>query len=165
MVAAAEVLGYIKLWHMPEGGSISLVMLPIIIYSLRWGLKKGLLSGLALGIIDFIMGGGIAIAWQSILGDYIIACMLLGLAGVGKGRGLLGYILGAVLGCLGRFVSVWVTGATLWGIYMYDIYGLPMDNEWVYSFLYNLPVLISGALTVAAALLLKKPLEKLPKAA
>lgn len=164
MVAAAEVLGYIKLWHMPEGGSISLMMLPIVVYALRRGLKNGLLSGLALGIIDFILGGGIAIGWQSILGDYVIACTVIGLAGVGKGRGISGYILGAALGCLGRFVSVWVTGATLWGIYMYDIYGLPMDNEWVYSFLYNLPVLISGVLTVIVALLLKKPLERLPKA-
>jgi len=31
---------------------------------------------------------------------------------------------------------------------MYDIYGLPMDNEFVYSFLYTLPVLISGGLVV-----------------
>lgn len=147
-VAIAEVLGYIKLWHMPEGGSISLMMLPIIIYALRWGLGQGLLAGLALGILDFLLGGGFAIGWQSILGDYVIALTLLGLAGLGHKKGLPGVILGSVLGSLGRFVSIWITGATLWGEYMYDIYGLPMDNEFVYSFLYNLPVLISGVLAV-----------------
>ena len=135
MVAAAEALGYIKLWHMPEGGSVSLMMLPIVLYALRWGLSSGLLAGLALGIVDFMLGGGIAIGWQSILGDYVIACTLIGLAGVGHGKKPVGMLGGAALGCLGRFAAVWVTGATLWGEYMYDIYGLPMNNEWVYSFL------------------------------
>ncbi len=147
-VALAEILGYLKLWHMPEGGSISLMMLPIIIFALRWGVGQGLLAGLALSILDFMLSGGIAIGWQSILGDYVIALTLLGLAGVGRKKGLPGILLGSILASLGRFVSIWITGATLWGEYMYDIYGLPMDNEFVYSFLYNLPVLISGGLAV-----------------
>jgi len=153
-VAIAEVLGFIKIWHMPEGGSVSLLMVPMVIYALRWGLGRGLLAGLALGIIDFMLGGGLAIGWQSILGDYVIALTALGLAGVGHKKGLPGMILGSALGCLGRFAAIWVTGATLWGEYMYDIYGLPMNNEWVYSFLYNLPVLVSGVLTVLVCVLL-----------
>ncbi len=164
MVAAAEALGYIKLWHMPEGGSVSLMMLPIVLYALRWGLGKGLLAGLALGIIDFMLGGGIAIGWQSILGDYVIACTLIGLAGAGHKKGAAGMTLGAALGCLGRFIAVWVTGATVWGEYMYDIYGLPMTNEWVYSFLYNLPTLVSGVLTVILTVLLRNPMKRLPAA-
>ncbi len=153
-VALAEILGYIKLWHMPEGGSISLMMLPVIVFALRWGLGQGLLAGLALGILDFMLSGGIAIGWQSILGDYVIALTLLGLAGVGRKKGLPGILLGSILASLGRFVSIWITGATLWGEYMYDIYGLPMDNEFIYSFLYNLPVLISGALAVLICVVL-----------
>lgn len=165
MVAAAEALGYIKLWHMPEGGSVSLMMLPIVLYALRWGLAQGLLAGCALGIIDFMLGGGIAIGWQSILGDYVIACTLIGLAGVGhKISGKKGVILGSAVGCLGRYAAVWVTGATLWGEYMYDIYGLPMTNEWVYSALYNLPTLVSGVLTTVVAVLLIKPMQRLPEA-
>jgi hypothetical protein len=46
---------------------------------------------------------------------------------------------------------------------MYDIYGLPMNNEWVYSALYNLPVLVSGVLTTLLAVALIKPMERLPK--
>ncbi len=164
MVAAAEALGYIKLWHMPEGGSVSLMMLPIVLYALRWGTRNGLLAGCALGIIDFMLGGGIAIGWQSILGDYVIACTLIGLAGVGHKKGVPGVILGSIVGCLGRYAAVWVTGATLWGEYMYDIYGLPMTNEWVYSALYNLPVLVSGVLTTVIAVLLWKPMQRLPEA-
>ena len=165
MVAAAEALGYIKLWHMPEGGSVSLMMLPIVLYALRWGLGQGLLAGCALGILDIVLGGLYGIGWQSILGDYVIACTLIGLAGVGHGKkGAPGVVLGSAVGCLGRYLAVWVTGATLWGEYMYDIYGLPMTNEWVYSALYNLPVLVSGVLTTIVAVLLIKPMQQLPKA-
>lgn len=154
-VAIAEVLGYIKLWHMPDGGSVSLMMLPIVLYALRWGLGRGLLAGLVLGILDFMLGGGIAIGWQSILGDYVVAITALGLAGLGHKKGLPGVVLGSLLGCLGRFVSIWVTGAVLWGVYMPDTFlGLTMTNEWVYSFLYSLPVLISLILTVVLCVVL-----------
>ena len=153
-VAIAEILGFIKIWHMPEGGSVSLMMAPMVIYALRWGVRQGLLAGLAMGVVDFMIAGGFAIGWQSILGDYVIALTLLGLAGVGHKKGMAGIVLGSVLGCLGRFLTIWVTGAVVWGEYMYDIYGFPMTNEWVYSFLYNLPVLISGVLTVVVCIAL-----------
>lgn len=153
-VAIAEILGYLKIWQMPEGGSVSLMMLPIILYALRWGLGRGLLAGLVLGILDFMLGGGIAIGWQSILGDYVVAITALGLAGIGHRRGLPGVIIGSIVGCLGRFVTIWITGVLLWGEYMYDIYGLPMSSEWVYSFLYNLPVLVSGVITVVICVVL-----------
>ena len=105
---------------------------------------------------------GIAIGWQSILGDYVVAITALGLAGIGHKKGLPGVIIGSIAGCLGRFICIWVTGVLLWGEYMYDIYGLPMDNEWIYSFLYNLPVLVSAVLTViiCVALYNIKPLRK-----
>lgn len=162
-VAIAEILGYLKLWHMPDGGSVSLLMLPIVLYALRWGLGRGLLAGLVLGILDFMLGGGIAIGWQSILGDYVVALTALGLAGLGHRKGLPGVILGSVAGCLGRFVSIWVTGAVLWGVYMPDTFlGLAMTNEWFYSFLYSLPILISLVLTVilCAVLYNIQPLRK-----
>ena len=131
LVAMAEILGYIKLYRFPYGGSVTLMMLPIIVFALRWGVGKGLLAGLALGTLDFMLDGGIAIGWQSILGDYVIACALIGLAGFGKQiKGMAGVVTGTVLGCLGRFLSLWVTGATLWGEYMPEEFlGLPMTNE------------------------------------
>ncbi len=155
-VALAEILGFLKIGHLPNGGSVSLLMLPMIVFALRWGLGSGLLAGFALGVLDFLVGGGIAIGWQSILGDYVIALTALGLAGLGRGRGLPGLAVGTVLGCLGRFLSIWVTGATLWGEYMPEEFlGLPMTNEWVYSLLYNgIPIGASSAATLAVVLAL-----------
>ena len=156
MVALAEILGFIKLGHLPNGGSVSLMMLPIIVFALRWGLGSGLLAGLVLGIVDFMLAGGIAIGWQSILGDYEAACTLIGLAGVFAHKGTMGILLGSILGCLGRFLAVWVTGATLWGVYMPESFlGMPMSNEWVYSLLYNgISVGASGLVTVIICVIL-----------
>ena len=165
LVAMAEILGYIKLYRFPYGGSVTLMMLPIIVFALRWGVSKGLLAGLALGILDFMLDGGIAIGWQSILGDYVIACTLIGLAGFGKRlRGMTGAVVGTVLGCLGRFLSLWVTGAVVWGEYMPEEFlGLPMSNEWVYSFLYQLATVgIASVVTLIVVLLLMAtPAKKL----
>ena len=151
MVAYAEVLGLIKIGHLPNGGSISLMMLPIVIYALRWGLGRGLLAGLALGLLDIVAGDGfIAIGWQSVIGDYVAACTLIGLAGVGHKKGLPGVVIGSVVGCLGRFAAVLFTGAVLWGEWMPETFlGMTMTNEWFYSFLYNgITVGASGLITV-----------------
>lgn len=155
-VAIAYVLGMIKVFRLPQGGSISLLMLPILFFAIRWGVSAGLLAGLALGVLDFMLGGGIAIGWQSILGDYVIACALLGLAGLFKGKGLWGVFAGVVVGSVGRFLSVWVTGATLWGEYMpEEFFGMAMTNEWFYSLLYNGSIVGASmvvCLVVAAAM-------------
>ena len=50
-VAAAQVLSYLKLWRMPWGGSVTLAMVPILLYAVRWGLGPGLLAGFVYGIL------------------------------------------------------------------------------------------------------------------
>jgi len=154
MVALAEVLGYLKLWHMPEGGSVSLLALPIVFHALRWGLGHGLLAGLAFGILDFMLGGGLAIGWQSILGDYVIALTVLGLAGLGRKKGLPGVIGGSLLGGAARYVVVSITGATVWGEYMKDLYFYHFASPWPYSFVYNLPALLSAILATVVCVAL-----------
>ncbi len=161
-VALSEVLGFIKIWHMPDGGSVSLMMLPIVIYALRWGLSRGLLAAFVLGWVDLFIGASILIGWQSILGDYIVAITALGLAGIGHKKGLPGVILGSLAGCVGRWVCIWATGALLWGEWMPDTFmGLTMTNEWFYSLLYSIPVILSVVLTVIICVILYniKPLR------
>lgn len=40
-VALAQVLSMLKLWEMPWGGSITLGMLPIFLFAVRWGGQVG----------------------------------------------------------------------------------------------------------------------------
>ena len=161
MVAAAQVLSYIKLWRMPWGGSITLAMLPIVLFAVRWGLKPGLLAGFILGILQFSLDGGFAIGWQSIIGDYVLAYTALGLAGLAFGkRGNVFW--GSLIGGLGRFLVLFVTGATLWAEYMPEtFFNMTMSSPWFYSCLYNLAYMLPNIIICMIVFaVLYKPLHK-----
>ena len=49
LVALAQILSMLKLWEMPWGGSITLGMLPIFLFAVRWGTRWGLVAGCAYG--------------------------------------------------------------------------------------------------------------------
>jgi len=137
LVVLAQILGYLKLWKMPWGGSISLSMLPIFLFSCRWGVGAGLMSGFVFGVMQFMYDGGIALGWQSIIGDYLVAFTVLGVAGVFRGKSSSIY-LGTVLGSLARFLVHYVVGATIWAEYMPEVlFGMTMTTPWFYSLLYN----------------------------
>jgi len=161
MVVLAQILGYIKLWEMPWGGSICLVMLPIFLFSCRWGLLPGLMSGFVLGILQFVFDGGFALGWQSIIGDYLLAFTVLGLAGLfcRKPSSLL---LGTITGSAARFLVHYVVGATIWAEYMpEEFFGMTMTTPWFYSLLYNGSYMLPNTLiTLLAAALLYKPMKK-----
>ena len=161
MVVLAQLLGYVKLWQMPWGGTICLVMLPIFLYACRWGLGAGLMSGLVLGVLQFIFDGGIALGWQSIIGDYLLAFAVLGFAGLFRGKPT-SLFLGAVLGSATRFLVHYVVGATLWAAYMpEEFFGMTMTTPWFYSLLYNAAYMLPNLLiTLLVAALLYRPLKK-----
>ena len=161
MVAAAQVLSYLKLWEMPWGGSITLAMIPILLYAVRWGLGPGLLAGFIFGVLQFTFDGGFAIGWQSIVGDYLLAFTALGLAGLMHGkRG--GIFTGTLVGSLGRFLVHYVVGATVWAEYMPEsFFGMTMHTPWFYSLLYNLAYMLPNAvICLVVFALLWKPMRK-----
>ena len=137
MVVLAQILDFFPLWKMPWGGSVSLCMIPLFFFACRWGLGGGLLAGTVLGILQFMFAGGIALGWQSILGDYVVAYAVLGFAGLFHGRSWSIYA-GTTLGCLLRFLVHYVVGATIWAEYMPEtFFGMTMTTPWFYSLLYN----------------------------
>ena len=161
MVAAAEVLSFIKLWEMPWGGSVVLAMVPIILFAVRWGLGQGLAAAFVFGVLQFMFDGGFAIGWQSILGDYLIAFTVLGLAGIfRKSRG--GVFLGALIACAARFLVHYVVGATVWAEYMpEEFFGMTMHTPWFYSLLYNLAYMLPNTvITLVVFALLWFPMGK-----
>ena len=137
MLAAAFVLSLLQFWKMYDGGGIDFGMLPILLFAVRWGVGPGLVVGFADGVLQFMQAGGIAIGWQSIIGDYLVAFTMLGLAGLFRGwkRGI---FVGTVVGCVARFLVHYIVGATIWAEYMPDLFfGLTMTSPWFYSLLYN----------------------------
>ena len=85
-IALAEILSFLPLYKMPWGGSVDLAMLPIILYCVRWGCGPGMVASFAHAVLQTLFEGGIAIGWQSILGDFIVAYTVLGLAGLFRDR-------------------------------------------------------------------------------
>lgn len=158
MIAMAQILSYLKIYELPNGGSITAgSMVPILIFAIRWGMKPGLLAGIAYGIFQFLLGGSYAIHPVSIILDYLAAFGLLGLAGISP-KNLLGTMFGVFLGVFGRFAASVISGATIWAAYAPETM-----NPWVYSILYNgsymLPELVISIVLVS---LLYRSLKKIP---
>ena len=162
--AMAIVLSYLKIPIGMSfggfGGSIDLVMIPLIIAACRWGLGWGLATGLVFGTMKFFFAGGYAINWQSMLLDYSVAYMFVGFAGLIKRRPRQMW-LAALIGCFGRFIIHFISGITIYAQYMEDIFGLPMTNVWVYSALYNGSYMLPNTILAAAVcFVLGRTLEK-----
>lgn len=87
MIALATILGYFRLYRFPQGGSVDFAMVPILIYCLRWGPAWSLSCCFVNGVLQFFLGGGIALSWQSMLLDYVVAYTLVFLCGFAAGEG------------------------------------------------------------------------------
>ena len=161
MLALAVVLNYLSgiiFASLPQGGSVTLAMFPLLFYVHRWGLGRGLLISFAYGTLDMLLGKGYAWGWQSILLDYLVAYTALGLGGFFKGKAW-GIFPGTVLGCAARFVIHYISGITIYRII--EPTAVPgfgtFDNAHLYSLVYNgsymvpntlLALLLAGVLYV-----------------
>ena len=57
MIAIGTVLSNIKIFTMPNGGSVTLLsMLPFVLVSFRHGVKWGLFTGLVNGCLQMLLG-------------------------------------------------------------------------------------------------------------
>lgn len=172
MVALATVLSFIRVFKLPWGGSITLLsMLPIVLFSIRRGVKSGLTVSLvyallqfAQGIMDGLFGWGLtpAMLVACILLDYIGAFTVLGIAGLFRKKGLPGWIGGITLAVVLRFLFHFLSGVVIWKSFGSLWNGFSTENTYLYSFLYNgcymLPELI---FTLAGAVaLLEAPQTK-----
>lgn len=78
--ALATVLGFIRLYRLPWGGSLSLKILPLLFLAFRRGPKAGASAGLVTGLVTLILDPVILHPVQVLL-DYIFPYLSLGAAG------------------------------------------------------------------------------------
>ena len=161
MVALALVLNQLKIFRLPNGGSITLEMLPIFFYAVRWGVGPGLLAGFAFGLLQMFIDGDVAWGWQSLLLDYLVAFTPLGLAGLFKGKQW-GIFAGTVLGSVVRFIVHFISGITIYAIVApTELFNVTFTSPWMYSLAYNGSYMaIDMALCLVVFGLLYKPLKK-----
>ena len=124
MVALATVLSFIRLFKLPWGGSVTLLsMLPITLFSIKRGIKAGMVASVLFALIQFFQGvmdglfgwgltPGMLIA--CILLDYLVAFSVLGVAGLFRKKGLPGWICGISLAVVLRFFCHFLSGIVIW---------------------------------------------------
>lgn len=132
-VALATILQFIKIIHLPQGGSVTLgSMLPIILIAVFYGPSVGCLSGLIYGLINLLVDPYVVHPIQLLL-DYPLAYMALGAAGIFKGKfNTLNKVFAVILACAARFVFHFISGIVFFGSYAPK--GQPV---WLYSLIYN----------------------------
>ena len=160
-IALSSVLSRIKIWKMPQGGSITAAsMLPLMLFSYVYGMGPGCLVGALYGVLQFIIEPYFLSLPQMLL-DYPIAFGMMGLAGLFSkmDNENLGLTVGVVLASVGRFVAAVLSGVIFFAEYAGD------QNPWVYSIVYNgsymLPeCIICVVLCLAVGLRLARQLKK-----
>lgn len=153
--AIALVFDKFPLFTMPQGGSVSLVMLPILFLALRHGVGIGILTGGIVGTIQLFYGGYFLNVFQIFL-DYALSYAGIGFAGLvapllTKQKDLkqstliigLASLLGGSIRLLATFLS---------GIIFYADYATPGMPVWLYSFTYNISYILPS--TIIACILL-----------
>ncbi|MBR4711897.1 MAG: energy-coupled thiamine transporter ThiT [Clostridia bacterium] len=119
-LSLAVVLGLIRLWRMPMGGSITpAAMLPLMIFAAFYGLRAGILLGVLYGLIDLTFGSvSISIANpMSFLLDYIFAYGAMGLCALtmpelprDEKKLRVRFVTGIVIACAVRFLFSFLSG-------------------------------------------------------
>ncbi|UAL46674.1 energy-coupled thiamine transporter ThiT [Sutcliffiella horikoshii] len=156
--------GVLSLQIWPQGGAITISMVPVFIMAFRWGIKGGILSGFILGLLQIVTGTFWGIDPVQIFLDYIVAFTSLGFAGVVASqvatsakrdeiKKLVMYVsIASFIGCLLRFLAHYTAG-----IIYFDYLAPEGQPVWLYSLLYNgsfmLPSFVIA--TIVTVLLIK----------
>lgn len=141
-MALAFVTSYVKVFSLPWGGSVTLCSMLFIVLVANWyGVKTGVLVGLAYGILQFIQEPFVLSFFQ-VCCDYILAFAALGLAGLftKKSHGL---IKGYVVAVLARGAFHALGGYLYWMDYMPD--NFPVALKSIYPIAYNYSFLLAEA--------------------
>ena len=130
-IALSVVLSNLRLFRMPQGGSVNLELVPLIVFAWRHGLKWGCGVGVLTGILNILLGGYVVHPVQAIL-DYPAAYGAMGLSALFPGRGVVSRIAGLVVAGLVQFACH--VGS---GVVFFASYAPEGTNPWVYSAVYN----------------------------
>ena len=127
-IALSFVLSYIKIYELPNGGSITPAsMLPILLFAYIYGPAKGFLVAFAYSLLQMTQGMYI-VHWAQFLLDYVFAFTVLGAAGFFRKNFLSGILAGGLLRYLCAFLS---------GVIFFAEYAPEGQSPFVYSLLYN----------------------------
>lgn len=143
-LALVAVLSRIKVYQLPQGGSITAgSMVPVFYIALRWGGWWGVLAGILAGGINYLTEPYFVHPVQVLL-DYPIAFGALGIAGFFQRSPVIGIIVGGI----GRFIAHFLSGVVYFASFAPKGVS-PAVYSAVYNGSYMLPeVIVSIVLTL-----------------
>ncbi len=147
-LALAFALSFVKILHMPWGGSVTLMsMFFVSIIGYWYGPKIGLITAFAYGLLQFIQGGaGYMLSPMQVAMDYLVAFAALGVSGFFNRRKN-GLVIGYIVAILLRGAFHAIGGYLYWMDYMPE--NFPRQLTAIYPFAYNYAyILLEGVLTV-----------------
>jgi thiamine transporter len=129
-VALAGALNFIKIYTLPQGGSITAgAMVPICWFALRRGPKWGIFAGVVFSFVVMLNPVDFYVVHPAqLLLDYPIAFGALGLAGAFRTHPLVG----VGVGIFGRFLSHFASG-----VIFFSMFAPPGMSPFLYSAIYN----------------------------
>ena len=134
-IALAYVLGMIKLFRMPMGGSVTPAsLLPLIIFAMAFGPLEGLLVGCTYGLLDLLIDPYVIHPLQ-LLVDYPMAYAAVALCCVAKLFPVKDYFklpIAVIFGYLGKYIMAVLSGVVFFSEYAGD------QGALAYSLIYNL---------------------------
>lgn len=139
MLALTFILNSIRLYKLPQGGSITPGgYVPLLIFGFRWGWKKGFMLGALYGLLDYAMDPFFLNVVQFLL-DYPLAYAMLGLTGLFRKNLVVGgkvnnvnLIVGTIVATALRMLAAVISGVAFFKQY------LPQDKPFLLgSILYN----------------------------
>jgi len=146
-LALGFALSFVKLFHFPWGGSITLCsMLPIALIGYFFGPYVGFVGAFVYGILQFFQGGAYFLSPLQVCLDYFVAFAALGVSGFFKNKKN-GLLIGYIVGILIRGALHALGGYLYWMEYMPEEF--PKSLAAVYPIVYNYAYIIGeGIITV-----------------
>lgn len=133
MLALMFILHTIKLYHMPQGGSVTLgAMVPLVLVAFCYGPFVGALTGFLYGFINLITDPFILNPVQ-VLFDYPLPFMAFFVVGLFPKNIIFGTILAMTLRFLCHFIS---------GVAFFASYAPEGVSPYFYSFMFNISYLL-----------------------
>lgn len=143
LVALSIILNQLVIFRMPQGGSITAFsMVPIALCAYFFGVRRGLMAGMCVGLIDLIFNPYVIHPVQLLL-DYPLAFGALAFGGIFAARKN-GLIEGYIFGIICRYICAVLSGVIFFGEYAPEGF-----NAWTWSLWYNFTYLaVEGAVSV-----------------
>ena len=143
MIALSLILDQIKIFHLPQGGSITLFgKLPIVVLGYLLGARWGVAGGAVTGLLNLVTGGYVVHPVQLVL-DYVLAFAVMGLSGLVRDKKN-GLTLGYLIAMLGRYICAVLSGWIFFGEYAPENFSALTWSLW-----YNLSYIgAEGVLTL-----------------